>query len=167
MDKWCKFNPHKIYKDENYKKIINFYIWSCPAPKTTYDSKTFKELGWEKPHQFKKLKKKIIANCNMNFIYANVKDIKKTLTENNQLNKKTFKEIVIIFGAEKGEMDSLFRSIRNSLAHGSFYIEKKHNDYFYFFESRNPNNNIIKSRIVLKSSTLVSLIKIVSNGPLV
>jgi len=38
-------------------------------------------------------------------------------------------------------------------------------DFYYFFESRNPQTKNIKSRIVLKSNTLLAWIREVEKGP--
>jgi len=165
FDKWCNFNPDKIYKDPKHKKILNFYLWSCPSPETAYGAKTFKELGWEIPQQYKILKTYFRSN-NIPFVSTTEKDIESELCKHNQSEKHSFSETIVFADKKRGQIDEVFRSIRNALAHGSFCIrKKKKDDFFYFFENRNPKTKKIKSRIVLKSSTLIALINKVKNGP--
>ncbi len=163
---WCAFNPSSIDKDPNYKKILNFYLWSCPSPETAYGAKTFKDLGWAKPHQYKSLKNNMISGSDISFVVTTVKDLASILEGHNQLENHSLSETIILANPTKGEVDGVFRSIRNALAHGSFRIQKKRgNDFFYFFENRNPKTKNIKSRIVLKSNTLLEWIKEVEKGP--
>ncbi len=175
--KWCDFNPDKIYDDPNHKDILNFYLWSCPSPETAYGAKTFEELGWEKPQQYKILVTYFISN-NISFVSTTEKDIESELLKHNQLKNHSFSETIVFAETKRGKIDQVFRSIRNAIAHGSFCIEEKEgDDFFYFFESRNIRTKKIKSqkinariekinaRIVLKSNTLVALINKVKNGP--
>lgn len=168
FDKWCNFNPDKIYKDPKHKKILNFYLWSCPVEKTAYGSKTFKDLGWSGGNQFKKLKKLLLISSNEKIPFVSVKknDLIETLNRYNQMTSCSLSEVIIIVITNNQEMRALFRAIRNSLAHGSFKLRKenKTDDYYYFFENRKPENNEIRARIVLKSSTLCSWIKTVQSG---
>ena len=163
---WCAFNPSSIGRDTNHRKILNFYLWSCPSPETAYKAKTFKNLGWEKSHQYKYLKKSIIYSNDISFVVTTVKDLAGVLDGHNQLENHSLCETIVLVNPSNGEMDGVFRSIRNALAHGSFRIQKKSgDDYFYFFENRNPKTKNIKSRIVLKSTTLIDWIKVVEKGP--
>ena len=178
FDKWCKFNPYKIYDDPKHKKILNFYLWSCPSSDTAYGAKTFEELGWEKPQQYKILKTYFRSN-NIPFVSTTEKDIESELCKHNQSEKHSFCETIVFVKRTSGQIDEVFRSIRNALAHGSFCIEEKEgDDFFYFFESRynetkkksqtektNVRIKKINARIVLKSNTLVALINKVKNGP--
>lgn len=63
---------------------------------------------------------------------------------------------VIVIRESKTHIDDLFRNIRNAFAHASFSIKKQKNveDYFYFFESRKKGKEI-KTRLVLKETTLL------------
>ena len=162
---WCVFNPSSMDKDINHKKIIDFYLWSCPSPETAYGARTFRDLGWEKPHQYKMLKNKMIASSDISFVVTAIKDLSRALDEHDQLKKHSFSETIILANPSNGEVDGVFRSIRNALAHGSFSIQKRRDDFYYFFESRNPQTKNIKSRIVLKSNTLLAWIREVEKGP--
>jgi len=165
---WCKFNPKYYHKDPRYAKIIDFYLWSCPVEKTAYGAKTFKDLGWSGGHQFKALKKLLLSSSDEKIPFVSVKknNLIETLNQYNQTTSCSLSEVIIIVNPNQ-EMRALFRAIRNSLAHGSFKLRKKNKTddyYYYFFENRSSNNNEICARIVLKSSTLCSWIKIVQSG---
>lgn len=164
--KWCKFNPKYAHKDPCYEKIIDFYLWACPVEKTAYGAKNFKEIGWSKGHQFKKLKMKLLSygDTKIPFISVEKTKLSETLEQYKQANSFSQSEVIIIVNPDQ-EVRGIFRSIRNAIAHGSFMLRKKGDDYYYFFENRDPNTDEIKARIVLKSSTLKSWIKIVQSGP--
>lgn len=161
--KWCKFNPKFNHKDPNYGTIIDFYLWSCPAPNTAYGSKTFNEYGWKGGHAFKKLKRQITYENKISFATPKRENVLESLKKYGQLDKFTNKETIILVNPSTGEIESLFRAIRNAIAHGSFRVSKYQGEYYYFFENR--RNNILRARIVLKSQTLCSWIKIVKKGP--
>jgi len=167
MYKWCQFNPKYDIKDSFYGKILNFYLWQCPVEKTAYTAPTFKELGWSSGYQFKKLKKTIInlPDSPIPYLVVDKSNLQNTLVEYKQFNSYVFEEVIIFTKTGEGEMVTLLRSIRNAFAHGSFMVRKKRstNAYYYFFESRNPSGDL-QARLILKSSTLVSMIKIISSG---
>lgn len=166
---WCSFNPKASYNPiAKFDKIVEFYLWACPVPGTAYNAKTFEDYNWKTSHEFKILRHQLldVASPSIQFIGTLRRDLELTLKKHNQYNSRSFTEIIIIVG-DKPPVKDIFRNIRNALAHGSFRVNKqqKVDDYFYFFESRNPDNNYkIAARIVLKASTLVKWIKIVEAG---
>lgn len=168
--KWCKFNPKYKYNDAaKFGKIIDFYLWKCPAPNTACNAKVFRDYGWKEPYQFKSLKKKLLqlnSGNKISYIEANRDDFEGTLRKYGQFDSHKFSEIIIIIDSASGMAD-LFKKIRNGLAHGSFLIHKNSSDkqYYYFLENRNPDSGVINMRLVLKTSTLISWIKIVESGP--
>lgn len=164
---WCTFNPKHEIKDPHYGEILNFYLWKCPAENTAFGSKTFKELGWEGGYQFKALKKTILnpSLVPIPFVCVGESEFIENLKFYKQFQSYSFEEVSVFIKTGEGEMTSLFRYIRNSFAHGSFMVRKNRSssDYFYFLESRNPQDKL-RARIVLKSSTLFSALKIVNSG---
>ena len=165
--KWCNFNPKYKYDDDAmFHRIIEFFLWQCPTPKTAYGSKLFSDYGWEKPYQFKTLKKKCGLGDGINYITPNRGEFYEELIAHGQFNSFKFSEIVIILNSNQSMFD-LFRNIRNAFAHGSFLVRKHCTDkeFYYFLESRNPENEHINARLVLKASTLFNWIKVVKKGP--
>lgn len=57
------------------------------------------------------------------------------------------------------EIDSFFRHIRNSLAHGRFDRFQKDNQTFYFFQDQYKNS--ISAQLIISKTTLSELIKLV------
>lgn len=163
LHNWCKFNPKFNHKDPNYGKFLDFYLWDCPSPNTAYGSKKFEDYGWKGGHNFKKLKRELIISNEIPFIVPNKNNLIKAFENQGQLGKFSIKETIILLKPSLGEMDALFRSIRNALAHGSFHVRKYQGEFYYFFENR--RNGQLRARIVLNSQTLNSWIKVVKNGP--
>lgn len=170
-EKWCKFNPKAKYnEDAKFDKIIEFYLWSCPVEKTAYNATTFEQYGWVTPAQFKKLKNKLlnVSSPKIEFIGTLRSDFEEELKKQKMYDSKVFEEKIVIVN-KNATIKDLFRFIRNSLAHGSFLVHKKikTDDYYYFFECRNPDKNFqINARIVLKTSALVQWINIINKGNL-
>lgn len=163
---WCKFNAKYNHRDPNYKKILDFFLWANPAPNTAYGAKVFNDYGWISGNSYKKLKRQLGLKGEIPFVISTVETINNDLKINNQLNSRIFKEILVLIKPSTGEMESVFRVIRNALAHGSFNVSRSNGEYYYSFENRNAKQkDKINARIVLKSTTLLSWIKIVKSGP--
>lgn len=168
--KWDHFYPGYTQDDPNFDTILDFYLWSCPSPNTAIGANTFFDLGWSGGNNFKRLKNSLINVSTEQILFFTVKQDKldDTLDECNLTDSYTFAETIVLVPKDKKEVDTLFRYIRNSLAHGSYTIEKldSDNESYYFFENQDPSDNYaIKARMILKSSTLQTWINIVKNGP--
>lgn len=163
-----KFNPKYKYNEQaKFDRIIEFYLWSCPVLDTAYQAKTFEDYGWDHNSKFGRLKRDLLGvnPDKIEFLGISRKQLEIKLEEKRIHHKMPFNEIVLIVGDRPTTKD-MFRYIRHSIAHGSFRVKKKAKDeYFYFFESRNPDNNYqISARIILRVSTLLSWIRIIKTG---
>lgn len=165
---WCKFNPHHKQKDPNFESILDFYLWACPVKGTAYLAKSFSDYGWVGGNQFKALKRNLLSASSIEipFEATTPEKLNETLAKHGQEEKRSCSEVIVIVNPE-GEIETLLRSIRNALAHGSFLVEKKRNDndFFYFFENKDPKNDYkLRTRVVLKSSTLKAWKKEIEKG---
>lgn len=151
------------YTNKNFIEILDFYLFNCPVrrygkidnpagnpryintfPKVSVRGKTFAERGIE-GQKLRTLRSKMRRS-------PNGKIYDKSLSNENDILTESLRkgEICLTLKNENiSQVDAIFYAIRNSLAHGSFCIDKE----FYYFESRNKGK--LKARIRLKESTLL------------
>lgn len=152
------------YSSNNFISIIDFYLFNCPVKFkngncVSLRADTFEKLG--------------ITGKKLTVLYNNIKqtmpkdriikieaqdDLLDTYKKfENQFNDPNFEIVIFRYNTNLGVTKSLFYTIRNSLAHGSFQIKNN----VYYFEDRNKNN--FKSIIRLKENTLLQWIDLVHN----
>lgn len=151
------------YTNKNFIEILDFYLFNSPVrhygkinnptgnpryinsfPKVSVRGKTFAERGIE-GQKLRTLRSKMRRS-------PNGKIYDKSLSNENDILTESLRkgEICLTLKNENiSQVDAIFYAIRNSLAHGSFCIDKE----FYYFESRNKGK--LKARIRLKESTLL------------
>lgn len=156
------------YSNKNFINILDFYLFNCPVrhygkitnpagnpiyintfPKVSVRGKTFAERGIE--GQNLRTLRSAMRRSSDGKIYD------KTFTDEIDILQNSIdpigqpkREICLTLKNENiSQVDAIFYAIRNSLAHGSFCIDKE----FYYFESRNKGK--LKARIRLKESTLL------------
>lgn len=154
----------ELYDNKNFQKILDFYLFNCPVisngKKVSKRAKTFKELSYEKGDytSFINAMKEL---CTHNFQYiscdnnisfdSSYKDSKHKFVEDTEF-------IIIKNNCNMNKTETLFYSIRNALAHGSFDYKKLTNDMIYFFESNSSKSGEIISYMSLTSTTLLKWI---------
>lgn len=158
MTQWTFKN--KLNIDEKMEKIIQFYLFNTPVEGISARGRTFKEFGWNKK-QLTPLLKKEIDFLSSNWIITTVKEIKTKLKTLGQLENVKFEEIAIHINNKHSNIDSFFYAVRCAIAHGSFSVRKHEKQVFYILENKHKGE--IKARIVIKESTLLDIIKIISN----
>lgn len=151
------------YTNKNFIEILDFYLFNSPVrhygkinnptgnpryintfPKVSVRGKTFAERDIE-GQKLRTLRSKMRRS-------PNGKIYDKSLSNENDILTESLRkgEICLTLKNENiSQVDAIFYAIRNSLAHGSFCIDKE----FYYFESRNKGK--LKARIRLKESTLL------------
>ena len=158
MTQWTFKN--KLNIDERMKKIIQFYLFNTPVEGISARGSTFKELGWNKKRLTPLLKKEIDF-LSSNWKITTVKEIKAKLKTLGQLEKVKFEEMAIHINNKNSNIDSFFYAVRCAIAHGSFSVRKHKGQAFYVLENKDKGK--LKARIVIKESTLIYIMKIVSN----
>lgn len=166
---WCGFKGKIIFNDENFIKILNFYLFECPAPHSSVRAKTFRDYKWITATEFADLQRKL-SNASSDKIWIHriaVKDLYDILVKTKQLDKVSLSKETVIYTDGETSMATLFKSIRNAFAHGSFAIRTVKGEHYYCLENRKPdeiNPPEIRARIVLKETTMLEWIKIVKAG---
>lgn len=144
--------------NKNFQKIITFYLFECPVEGVTSRGETFRKLGWVGNTKFAQLKRNMITKD----IHYNAS--KKAEIEGNidEVRSKNPEQYCVFLSTHVGTLASLFKAIRNSLAHGSFSVKGKGKSRKYYFYNY---DKYLKAEIVLKEEKLLSWIDIVKLGP--
>ena len=150
--------------NKNLQQIINFYLFECPVPETTFRGKVFKEFGFEGSKAFGRLKDEMLKAATDSLSNNYIPCKKSTLNE-------SFKKIetvsppdeycVFLENSKKSVMQSLFSAIRNALAHGSFNVKSYDGIRIYFFVNYYGYK---KAQIVLQEKTLLAWISLIQAG---
>lgn len=145
-------------------KILKTFLFECPVPGVSVRGQNFDDLGW-KGHYFSSLKAELLF-CGSAHLRKNYKPVKK-----DQL-LETFSQYavtptpdeycVFMFNDEKRVIESLFRAIRNSFAHGSFQVTTANGRTTYYMENY---DNYLKARLNLNEETLINWIQVLKRSP--
>lgn len=178
VEKWLKNYSAIPLKNENFQKILEFYLFECPCEISKYIKKekrtTYKPVstrgvalqqrGWIGGHLNSLLAQ--MKNTNSKQLtfqhFPAADDIlshAKSIEKNSLLADTEFEMIVM---AERSDMPltgAIFYYIRNALAHGSF----SYKNHIYYFESFKDGKT--KATIRLREKTLLEWIKDISLSP--
>ena len=145
-NKKCVTNRKEL--EQQKKELIFMFVGNCPSKKINISSKHFEDYGIGK-YDYKKLKNKILMVTglikNNNYIYNNT-DLKNLI----ETFYETKNECIMLKKNDIGEMERLYICVRNSFAHGNFFVlnEKRKkekfdkNNYKYFLWNESSRGNI-------------------------
>lgn len=158
------FNNRIPFENRNFREILQFYLFECPVPGVSRRGESFYDLGWRGSGAFSKLKKEMLnlADSDLKEHYHPCKrnDLEENLKDCNNLFPPS-EYCVFLKSDEKSVMQSLFKGLRNALAHGSFNVQSYNKEKFYFFENY---DKYLKVRCVLKEKTLIKWRNLVISG---
>ena len=160
---WYKKGGSIKYSSPNFIKIVDFYLFNCPVENVSKRAKTFKDRGITK-NRVSQLKRQLESTMPNIFFTENgstVDSLVDGFIHKNKIKIKSYEIVACVKNTDIGETKTIFNSIRNALAHGSFLTHSYNGDIYYSFETE--KNSIIKSRIRLKESTLLKWIKAVDS----
>lgn len=148
---------HKVpINENNFRKIISFYLLESPVDETSYRGNTFYEKGW-RGAKFATLKKKLLKTSETSLVDNYYPSKKDELSSNFKKCEKLSSEYcVFLKHEERAVIPSLFSAIRNSFAHGSFDVRNYKGQKVYFFANY---DKYLKAKIVLHEKTLLNWIK--------
>ena len=165
--------------DNDLYKIILFFVIFSPCPKYCTQGRTLQFYKWkDKPWSTNKyLKDKLDSGvfsdkkkyfqCADHIIDLVDAVRKADLEEDFYLHREI--ERVAFFNLEKNEYMSLFHHIRCALAHGriAMFEEQDTDDMIFVMENGSDSGVVfqVKARMVLRKSTLIKWIDIITNGP--
>lgn len=131
---------------ENIRDFLEWYIYNCPSNKGPETSKKFIDYGLKTPHDYKKLKSRIVDNIGLkkdtSYIYCTQGLEKENSTIIDAIEKNLSSDITPLIYFSKGEheqIDSLYIRIRNAFAHGNFFLIKNTNFYCLWNEINKKN----------------------------
>ena len=173
---WIKRKVPSTYADDGLKRIVLFYVINTPCTDLSSSSIPLTDYGWSKDvWKNDSLKNELLKVANLKrgdsfFVVKKTEEIKETC-EKAKLKKKFHqsreRERILIYKNKPNEFLSVFSHIRNSLAHGRLAMYPGDNDDIVFaFEDGLKRNGAfyIRSRMILKKSTLLKWIDIIERG---
>ena len=165
------FDIDKELKKRSFQKILSFYLFKIPVKDVSSLSIYFDEYGWNR-YNYRKLlslmkeaflntlPKRKSKNESNNILFYPLKsssDVEEVL---NNVKEENADAYIIFKLTSTSKLESIFRHIRNSFAHGNFYIDSKRNyhleDYYH---------DEYTSKILLNEKTLLAWIDIITKGP--
>lgn len=155
--KWS-FKGNNYVNDENFWKILDFFVIKSPIKNTSARGIPFKQQNVN----IKKFLVYIKGKYFLNNKWKMTENIDKTAEELKKYNIydgiKSLDEIAIHYKSKGNKLNSFFYCIRCAFAHGSFLIYSSNNgEKYYFLENRYGSK--ISGRIIIKESTLLNIIK--------
>lgn len=165
--------------NEDLFQIILFYVIYSPCPKYSTQGRTLQYYKWnDKPWKTNRyLKDKLNGDLfrGKNKYFRAVSQISQ-LAESfrkSELEKCFYShretERVAFLNCENNEYISLFHHIRCALAHGriAMYEDAENHDIIFVMENgcEKGKDFLVKARMVLRKSTLLRWIKIITDGP--
>ncbi len=175
--KWIEKYVPDSYADDDLKKIIIFYVINTPCTKTSSSGIPLSEYGWSKDgRKNNKLKTQL-------YDVAKLEKEKTIFVANNLKNMQSFFEMakmqadfyknreqekIAYYQGKDDEILSILKHIRNSLAHGRLAMYPcEPNDVIFVLEDgiATTKNFKVRSRMIIKKSTLLKWIDIIKAGP--
>ena len=165
------FDIDKELKRHNFQKILSFYLFKIPVKDVSSLSIEFSDYGWNK-YNYRKLltlmKESLIATlpksksklAKDNILFYPLKSSDDVEMVLNSVKEENSNAYIIFKLTSTSKLESIFRHIRNSFAHGNFYIDSKRNyhleDYYH---------DKYTSKILLNEKTLLAWIDVITKGP--
>lgn len=165
------FDIDKELKRHNFQKILSFYLFKIPVKDVSSLSIEFSDYGWNK-YNYRKLltlmKESLIATlpksksklAKDNILFYPLKSSDDVEIVLNSVKEENSSAYIIFKLTSTSKLESIFRHIRNSFAHGNFYIDSKRNyhleDYYH---------DKYTSKILLNEKTLLAWIDVITRGP--
>lgn len=172
---WLNWLAPEEFNDNDLFRIVIFFVFHSPCPKTSAMGKSLKEYGWntpwQKPYWLNKQLKQASTNVNLLFSSNSYDNLEIALTKASLLNdfpSALEKERICIYDGQHNQFMSVFYHIRNSLAHGRMNMIHKNGECVFVFEDVVSNSKSeqakLSARMILKKQTLLSWIDIIEAG---
>ena len=174
---WIQKRDFNRKELETLKEILPFYIVNTLLESYSYRSIPVTEYGWpENIWNSGDLKEQLfyVANLTMNhnlFAVDHLEDMsekcKQAHLDDQFYQYRDQERIVVYVNSRTNLVLSIFKHIRNSLAHGRFVMYPMGEDYMFVMESVDNSRGglVVKARMVLRASTLMKWMEIIRKGP--
>lgn len=169
---WIDDKHVDYFSDEDFRKIYNFFVINTPCEDLSSRAITLQEYGWKTPWRkpFYLNKQLKTASSNYKLIYSAstynaVADALEKSDLKSDFPEKANIERICIYDSKSNQFMSVFAHIRNAFAHGRFKVVPVNDlsDSVFIFEDIAKNNKI-SARMILRKSTLLKWISIISGG---
>lgn len=177
---WIKKRVPDEYADEDLKKLILFFVINTPCTDLSSSGIPLSEYGWGKDVWKNDKLKNILFDIagikrNSSFVVAKKATDMKAACEKADMkkdfHKNRSKERVVIYKGQYNEFLSICYHIRNAFAHGrlAMYGIDNERDIVFALEDginiKTTGKFEVRSRMILKKSTLLKWIEIITQGP--
>lgn len=171
--KWIETTSPFDSLDEDWYKIIIFYVFHVPVQGISARAKSLGSFGWGikgKNNDFKKLKQRLIKYGNMTENEFRCEEswgaLKQAIQENNLSDFPTeiTCERVSYRKTKSGINDSLLSHIRNSFAHGRLAFYSADSQVYIAMEDVDDKHHV-SARMILSKQTLLRWKTIIEVGP--
>ena len=174
---WWKKDSKIPYENSNFVKLINCFVFECPASirqprkenkKNIYKpvsrrGLSFKERGIESSLLrtiLSKISKPIISNNAYASLSVNINletEIEYIMRDN-KLSDKSFDLIVFHKRHDMPDTEAIYYYIRNAFAHGSFEVKRMKGGFVYYIES--SKNDVVRDSMRLQERTLLYYVEL-------
>ena len=148
-------------KGKRHQELLNCLYWfvdECPSFAGPEKALKFKNYGIMTGHDYSMLKKHIISSIGLKkddtYKYVECANLDSLIEEIRERYESRHKAIVFFSKGELGEMDSLYIRIRNSFAHGNYFLK---NDYYCLWNETGKQEKKIGSFMMLKYDNLKAI----------
>ncbi len=169
-----RFNRKEL---EALKEIFPFYVVNTLYDQYSYRGIPVSEYGWsDNVWNTGELKEQLfhVANLSLghNLIMVERLDEMSEVCQRQHLGEDFYQyrdqeRIVVYVNSRANLVMSIFKHIRNALAHGRFVLYPSGEDYIFVLESVDHARGdlVVKARMVLRASTLINWMNIITKGP--
>lgn len=175
MAEWVQNVDDKFLFSKDVMRIYAFFLVRCPWGNASSMKVNIESYGWVNPWGGKKVLAKKLQSVVRNesfYSFGNSAEglgsvlIDKGLSETFPPQDLS-REIAYVVRYKRNIWMSIFRHIRNSLAHSRYSVSKTNKGYVFAFEDvdMTETDAIVTARMVIKKSTLIKWIDIIENGP--
>ena len=175
---WIKKEIPKEFIDEDFLSLIVFYVINTPCISLSSSGISLSSYGWDKDIWKKSDLKAClfeIASLERNKTFSvakktsEMKEACKKVQLLKGLQKNRDVERIAFYKCQQNEFLSILYHIRNAFAHGRFslYLTTKQEVVFVLEDGVKKNGEFqVRSRMVLKKSTLLKWMEILQSGKL-
>ena len=168
MDNWWNKHTEIPFKDANFQKVLEFYLFNCPVlhqnnkTRVSQRGRTFEERDITGRSLTKLLSEMKAKPASGTLLYQCLETGSNDFAQIEQRNRAhdlNFEMVIFIENSDLKKTRTIFYAIRNGLAHGSFSVSGTGEKRTYCIETR--KDGALKARIRLREKTLLNWIELV------
>lgn len=169
---WMIETPIEEY-DADFVKILDFFQFHAPVPGQSARCKTIQEYGWETPWKtpfwLNRQLKRAASNYDLLFTAESQGKMDENLEKadlRDSFPSELTRERICVVNNKKNQFMSVLYHIRDSFAHGRFYIATIGDERIFVMEDVSPGGvqRSVTARMIIKKTTLLAWISLIENG---